>query len=193
MPWNLLRRWSLWKTTPADRIQPRRRLHRFQPGVESLESRVTPTVFSNPAPIRILDIAQGDPYPSTITVAGLNGLLANLTVTLRNVNYPDADDIDVLLVGPQGQSLILISDAGGGGANNQVTIVFDDKGSVIDPNDAGWADGVTNTTVNRKPINYDPAETFLSPAPDKMHTDPGPGSSGIPFLASTFGGTDPNG
>ncbi len=53
------------------------------------------------------------PYPSTINVAGVVGAVSKVTVTLKNMNHTFPDDIDVLLVGPGGQKILLMSDAGG--------------------------------------------------------------------------------
>jgi uncharacterized repeat protein (TIGR01451 family) len=130
-----------------------------------------------------------NPYPSSIDVAGLSGPLRNVTVTLHRVTDDFADDIDILLVAPQGQNLILISDAAVG-ANDEVTVIFDDAGSVISPNDTGWANGVANTTVTRVPINYDPTDVFPPTAPQPPYTSPDPATS--PLL-SAFGGINPNG
>ena len=58
------------------------------------------------------------PYPSSITVANLPGLIANVSVILTNVSHAVPDDIDVLLVGPGGQKLVLMSDAGGDNVAN---------------------------------------------------------------------------
>jgi hypothetical protein len=46
-------------------------------------------------------------------------------VTLVGVNHTSPDDLDVLLVGPNGRSALLMSDAGGGYTLNNATIVLD--------------------------------------------------------------------
>ncbi len=53
------------------------------------------------------------PYPSTIDVQGVNGTIADLTVKLDGLSHDRARDVDILLKGPEGQSVILVSDAGG--------------------------------------------------------------------------------
>ncbi len=65
-------------------------------------------------------------YPSPIVVSGLNGLVGRVTVTLTNVNHTYPDDIDMLLVGPGGQNVLLESHAGGGGVLTNVSLIFDD-------------------------------------------------------------------
>ena len=76
-------------------------------------------VFSNPAAITIPATGTGpgaaNPYPSTIVVSGLPGTITNMTVTLTGMSHTFPDDVDVMLVGPGGQSAILMSDQGGGG------------------------------------------------------------------------------
>src|SRR5262249_54587115 len=54
------------------------------------------------------------PYPSTFTVAGAGGVIAKATITLNRVNHTFPDDLDILLVSPAGQKIMLMSDAGGG-------------------------------------------------------------------------------
>src|ERR1051326_3636025 len=74
--------------------------------------------FANAASITIADGATpptpAGTYPSTIAVSGLAGqVVGKLTVALRGFSHPFPSDVDVLLVGPTGQSLILMSDVGG--------------------------------------------------------------------------------
>jgi hypothetical protein len=45
-------------------------------------------------------------------VSGLTAAVSQLRVTLTNLNHSYSDDLDLLLVGPQGQSVLLMSDAG---------------------------------------------------------------------------------
>jgi hypothetical protein len=61
------------------------------------------TVFSNTAPITIVDLAPASPYPSSITVTGLVGTISKVTATITNLSHGSPDDIDMLLVGPNGR------------------------------------------------------------------------------------------
>ena len=72
----------------------------------------TTTVFNNAAAITINDASPATPYPSNIAVAGLTGTITKVTVALNGVSHTFPDDIDVLLVGPGG-NLIIMSDVGG--------------------------------------------------------------------------------
>ena len=80
----------------------------------------------------------GSPYPSSITVSGLTGTVSDVNVTLASVNHSIGQDIDVLLVGPAGQNLVLMSDvpAPGGFAVNSATLTFDDGAAGTIPNTA---------------------------------------------------------
>jgi T5SS/PEP-CTERM-associated repeat protein len=69
---------------------------------------------------------RASPYPSVLAVTGLGGTITNLTVTLSGLSHTFPDDLDILLVGPGGQKVMLMSDAGGGFALGNATLVFDD-------------------------------------------------------------------
>ncbi len=51
------------------------------------------------------------PYPSTIEVAGTNGVVTDVNVTLHEIAVTNVGDLDVMLVGPGGQQTLLMSDA----------------------------------------------------------------------------------
>ena len=72
------------------------------------------TFFSNPAPIATTQgFAPAVPYPSEIAVGGLGGPIADVAVTLHRVGHTNPDDLDVLLVSPSGDKVMLMSDACG--------------------------------------------------------------------------------
>jgi len=140
----------------------------------------TTTSLDAPALIRIPATGSsgpGSPYPSTITVAGLGGNVTKVTVTLLNLTNSFPDDIDILLVGPTGQTLVLMSDAGGGTDIGSVTLTFDDTAGGPLP-DAGQI-----TTGNFNPTDYGAGDTFPAPAPA------GPYGTTL----SAFNGINPNG
>jgi uncharacterized repeat protein (TIGR01451 family) len=86
--------------------------------------------FSNTAPIIINDFTNASPFPSAIVVSGLNGTVSKVTATISNMSHTFPGDIDIMLVGPQGESVVLMSDAGSTSFNpnpiNNVTLTFDD-------------------------------------------------------------------
>ena len=53
------------------------------------------------------------PYPSNIVVAGMPGTVTKVTVKLNNITHTNPVDMDMLLIGPAGQTAIIMSDAGG--------------------------------------------------------------------------------
>jgi len=140
----------------------------------------TTPLYANTSGITINDNAAATPYPSTITVANSSGTVTKVTVTLANINHAYPDDVDVLLVSPDGQKVILMSDAGAGAtAETRLTnarLTFDDAAAANLPDNSG----ITNGTY--KPTNYE-AETFRSPAPA------GPYATTL----SAFVGGNPNG
>ena len=72
------------------------------------------TAFANAANMTIPDQGAADVYPSTINVTGLVGVIDTVTVVLTDVNHTFPADLDILLVGPGGAGVILMSDAGRG-------------------------------------------------------------------------------
>ena len=111
--------------------------------------------FSNTTAITSGDASIGNPYPSNINVTGVTGTVSKVTVKLNNLSHTYPDDIGVLLVGPTGVKVRLMTDTGGGsggsggGAISNVTITFDDAAAGFLP------DGVTGnppiTTGTYKP------------------------------------------
>lgn len=145
-------------------------------------------VFSNSAPITIPSSGTSgpaSPYPSTITVSGLPGVVTDVNVTLTGVSHTFPDDIDILLVGPGGQTLVLMSDCGGGSGITGITLTFDDSAATSLPDSTLIAAGTY------KPTNYGAGDTFAAPAPAGPYNDPAP--AGAATLASVFNGIAPNG
>ncbi len=82
--------------------------------------------MANLQAIFIPDEGVASPYPSTITVSNSPGVLTRVSVTLSNISHTYPGDIDVLLVGPGGEGVILMASAGGGADLVNNTITFDD-------------------------------------------------------------------
>src|SRR5882724_2827069 len=136
--------------------------------------------FSNSNPITIPSYGLASPYPSSLTVSGLNSNLLKVTVTLKQMTHTQPDDVDVLLVGPAGQKAILMADCGGINVINNVTLTFDNAASSSLPDSAQIVSGTY------KPTDLDGGSegvTFPSPAPPR------------PYVAdlSVFNGSNPNG
>lgn len=147
------------------------------PGPISTPCVVSTATFSNLSPIVIPDSGIATPYPSSINVTGLSGGVTQVTVTLIGLTHTFPDDLDILLVGPQGQNVILMSDAGDGFDVNNVILTFNDFSQSLLPNSSQIVSGTF------QPTNYELTDIFPSPAP------PPPYGSAL----SVFNGIDPNG
>ncbi len=79
-------------------------------------SKSSAQTFSNSTSIAVpspgFNQGPAAPYPSAITVSDLGTQLTSISVTLSNFSYFYPADVDVLLVGPQGQNVMLMSDVG---------------------------------------------------------------------------------
>ena len=133
--------------------------------------------FTNNAAISVPASGNGSPYPSTLTISNQTANINGLVVRLLGVTHANPDDLDILLVGPGGQTVLLMSDAGGSADINNVTLTFDDAASSFLP------DSTQITSGTFKPTDYTAGDTFPSPAPG------GPYGSSL----SIFNGTSPNG
>lgn len=121
--------------------------------------------------------AIASPYPSEISFAGLPGNISNVKVHVRGFSHTAPDDVDIMLVGPDGRKAILMSDAGGSAEVGGLSLNFDDQAQGTLP------DGAPLESGTFKPTNYEPGDTFPAPAPAGT-----PASS----LQTFFGGV-PNG
>ena len=75
--------------------------------------------------LAIPDIGPANPYPSVINVSGVVGPIAAISVTITDFSHTFADDVGLLLVGPNGNALIL-ADGPGDGAADDLTWTFTD-------------------------------------------------------------------
>ncbi|MDQ6630179.1 MAG: hypothetical protein M3Y82_00290, partial [Verrucomicrobiota bacterium] len=142
--------------------------------------------FANTNDITINDLTtaptEASPYPSVISVVGIppNEKIDKITVTFHNLFHSISRDIDILLVGPSGENLILFSDVGGSATVSGVTVTLDDDAAATLPPFGVIVSGLF------KPDNFEDGEggdTFRAPAP-------------FPSSAtnlSVFKGTNPNG
>jgi hypothetical protein len=137
-----------------------------------------PISFSNTTPIIIPSSGPSTPYPSTISVSGVTGNRA-VKVELTNMSHTFPDDVDFLVVGPNGQNLIILSDAGGTndwvGDNITLTDLADNLASDSGPIPAG----------EYKPTNYGANDPFVAPAPGGPYGNPA--TAGTDTFESQFG------
>ena len=86
----------------------------------------TTLVVSNPGPVSVPDFSPAG-ITSQITVTGQTGLVTDVDVTVNGFTSAFPDDLDVMLVGPNGRKVILMSDACGGDDLNNASVTFDDE------------------------------------------------------------------
>jgi subtilisin-like proprotein convertase family protein len=153
--------------------------------------------FSNMAPITINDSgascplgepspapSAATPYPSPITVSGLTGTVTDVNVTLTGLAHTFPDDVDVLLVGPAGQTTILMADSGYR-VPFSGTLTFDDAAAASLPDQGQITAGTYKPTLGTAAFDESCAVPSSFPAPAPA----GPYGSTL----SGFNGTDPNG
>src|SRR4029077_4191197 len=86
------------------------------PGIQLGATVPTPHTVSNSGAIAIPGNGSNGPSfpnPSTITVSGFTGTVKGVKLSLLGLSHGFPDDINVLLVGPQGQKVFVMGDAGG--------------------------------------------------------------------------------
>ncbi|MBG89377.1 MAG: hypothetical protein CMO80_21120, partial [Verrucomicrobiales bacterium] len=143
-----------------------------------------PYTFDNSALITIPEtvsvpaVGKASPYPATISVTGVEGLVNRVKVKLNRLTHTWPADLDILLVAPSGQSVLLMSDAGSGNSVNNATLTFDDNALLELPNEAGLI-----VSTSYRPTDYAPQDFFPAPAPQ------GPYTNGLNDLS----GINPNG
>ena len=69
-------------------------------------------VCASAATLTFANAGIASPYPSNISVLGFSGLITKVTVSLFSLTHTWPGDIDILLVGPAGQNILLMSDTG---------------------------------------------------------------------------------
>lgn len=149
--------------------------------VGRINTGLDPPAFQNTTPIKVpqdpaTSPGPGSPYPSAIEVSGIPGPITNVRVRLTGISHSFPDDLDVMLVGPQGQRAFLIGDAGEQLGVQGTTLTFDDTAVFVPRDGLGLVSGIFT------PANYGGGDSFLSlPAPPH------------PTSLSVFNGTNANG
>ncbi len=110
--------------------------------------------------VDILDDGTADPYPSTMSFEDDDAaVITDVDVLLFDVEHDNPDDIDVLLVGPSGRQVTLMSDAGGDDPMTPEDLTFDDEATGALP------DSTPITEGTYRPSNYGGTDDFPDPAP----------------------------
>jgi hypothetical protein len=144
------------------------------PSVAGAATFNSPTPISDPS-----GSGPASPYPSIISVSGLPGTVDKARVTLNNIFGGPAQDLDVLLVGPGGSSILMSDICSLGGTQPDLihlTYTFDDTAPSQLPETCSGAPLGTAY----KPTDYQ-ADSFPGVPPP------------YPVGLSAFHGTAPNG
>ena len=134
-----------------------------------IDSTATQTVIefcSSGVPIDIPlsgSLPEATPYPSTITVGGISGIIAGIRVKLDGFSHTFPRDVDILLEGPAGQTVVITSDAGGSSPGvSGVTFSFV---PTTTPGAGMLPDNTIPSSGTYLPSDYEVGESFTSPAP----------------------------
>jgi subtilisin-like proprotein convertase family protein len=134
-------------------------------------------VLANSSSIRIAAYGAASPYPLTINAANLNGTVTKATVTLNNFYHTSPRDVNILLVSPAGQQILLMANVGSYYSVTNVTLTLDDKATAKLPKSSTLRSGTY------LPSSYGLGQPFARPAPA------GPYVTNL----SVLNGTAPNG
>ena len=132
------------------------------------------SAFSNKSGISIPTSGIASPYPSSINVSGLVGDVNKVKVVIDGFSHGFPEDVDMVLVSPDGTEVALMSDVGGNDPVSDLRFEFDDDAvDVLDANPL--------TSGSFQPSNIG--------AGDSLPTI----GSGAGTLLDDFAGSDPNG
>src|SRR3954451_3881344 len=136
--------------------------------------------FTNGTPIAITD---NTTTPSTIEVSGFETEIIDINVSLNIFSHTQPSDVDVLLVGPQGQTALIMSDVASAANAANDSLVLDDQAAILLPKQDDLTSGVF------QPTNYDIGTDLDSFAQDARIPTPLPKNTSL----AAFNGTNPNG
>jgi uncharacterized repeat protein (TIGR01451 family) len=123
------------------------------------------------------------PYPSSIFVSGVTSYVANVSVTVSNLYHSYPSDIELLLVGPGGQSSVLMSDAAQQTTmSSPATITFDQTAPTALQASAALASG-----------SFRPGQFNTPVFTNVAGATPPPPAGPYPANLSVFSGQSPNG
>lgn len=135
--------------------------------------------FTHADSVGILTEGPSLEYPSEIVVDRLNGgKITKVTVRLPGFQHDFPDDVNLLLVGPQGHNVQLMSDVGGDQTGTvRFDLTFDDDA----PGSLPFEGPLSNGTF--RPTNEGDTDEYPAPAPAPDFT----------ATLAVFNGTDPAG
>ena len=101
-------------------------------------------------PVTIPAVGPSTPNPPSLDVDGVPGTITDVDVVVRSLSHTFPADLDLMLVGPGGQRVVLMSDAGSSSAVSDLYLGFDDEAPTGLPQLTGLADGFF------RPTNFGP-------------------------------------
>ena len=176
-------------TFRADAVQTVVATLQLQDGAVNLGTAVftldlgSPYSFTNrariniPGTISVPSIGAANPYPSSLSVSNVPGVINKVTVRFNQLTHTFPADISALVVGPGGQAVLLMAHAGGGFGVTNANITFADAAAVALPNLGQISSGAY------RPTSYLAGATLPAPAPPAPYND----------ALSVFNGQNPNG
>jgi hypothetical protein len=126
--------------------------------------------FPSAGPITLGD-GPSSPYGVTFNVTGVTGPLTSISMLLESLAHPSPQDLDVLLVAPDGTSMVVQSDTGPAANPNTLSYILRDYNPLI-------ANSLLGGTYG--PTSRSPADVFPAPAPA------GPYAEGPPEGSATM-------
>jgi hypothetical protein len=137
--------------------------------------------FHSGGPITLGD-GPSAPYGVPITVSGVTGPVTSLSILLTSLAHPSPQDLDILLVAPSGETMVVQSDAGPAANPNTLSYILRDYNPPI-------VNSLLGGTYS--PTSRSPADVFPSPAPTGPYPEAPP--EGVATFSDVFRGIDPNG
>src|SRR5215213_6582328 len=118
-------------------------------GALAFAGSASAATFSQTVPIQPGDRVAGSPnpgvpaeYPSPLRVHGLTGSITHVRLSLKDVSSTFPDDLDVMLVAPDGHAVTVMSDVGASNDLSHATITIDDGAASSLPDSDGFGTGV---------------------------------------------------
>jgi hypothetical protein len=132
-----------------------------------------PPIQCSSGPITIPDSGPASQYPVAFDFTGLADPVSSLRLAFTGFSHTFPNDVDMLLVGPGGHTLVVQSDVGGTTAVSNVNYTLSDAGTATVPSPLAAG--------NWRPTNSGAGDAFAAPAPAGPHNNPAPAGS------ATFG------
>jgi subtilisin-like proprotein convertase family protein len=145
--------------------------------------------FSNTAAISVPDGGGGtvgSAPVSQITVSG-EPTVNRLEVQVSGFSHAEPDDIDILLVGPNGTKVVLMSDAGSDNTVGGLDLIFDDQASQTLSDEGVLSSGIY------PPSNYGPSAIAACGSEPATDIFPNAPAGAVSANLDAFQGSDPNG